>query len=305
MSKPDETPVSDTSNPVLWTVILVAFVAGSAWWFAYMFSGGAYHAKQHPKVLASGATGPVEPDHATLIADLEDPSPELLKLGKQVWLGGGCTACHGEDGNLGQSGARKMGQDALLNGNDPYSMYLTLVNGYNGMPAQGALSPEEKYAVVAYIRENFFKTSNESQYSLVNAEYLAAGGPNGPFPALGAGEGGPVIRGQDYILEAPVAGSMQQAVDAVDAAQVATARESIAAAAAKVDGDAARALQAIAKDERTGAYAVALVDAAKGPELTNFVALITDPGRDHFQPSLALLSQDQLTALAAVLREGR
>lgn len=309
MSEHSDTP-EERSNPVLWTVAMVAFIAAVAWWFAYMYGGGAYHAHQNPLSADAGDAGPVEPDHAALIQQLDDS--DMVDQGKAVYAAN-CTACHGADGGQGSNAAARSFLDQeFVNGADPYSMYLTLKNGLGaGMPAQGGLSAEEKYAVIAYIREEFLAESNPSQYISVDDTYLAEGGPNGPWPAPGGGGGGgdggsPASPGKDYQLTAPVAAAMARAERDVDRDAVASARARLRQAAAVADDPAvAAALQAIAEDEEAGAYVRALVDAAAEDRVAGFLRLLTDPGRDTYQPTLALLPRSRLAVLAGAIREGQ
>ncbi|MDA3959228.1 MAG: cytochrome c [Planctomycetota bacterium] len=304
MSDHSDIPAEKT-NPVLWTAALVIFVAVVAWWFAYMFAGGAHHANQNPLAIDAGASGPVEPDHVALIASLADPA--VVKEGKAVYAAN-CTACHGADGGVGtNAAARVFTADAFANGADPYSMYLTLKKGFQGMPAQGGLSAEEKYAVIGFIRETYLKDSNATQYIAVDDAYLAEGGANGPWPAPGGGaEGGdPVTSGKDFVVTVPVAAAMAKAERSADLASIGKAQAQLAAAANKTsDASVANALRVIAGDPKAGAYALALVKAAGKDSQADFLVLVTTPGRNSFQPELALLPQDRLAALAVAIREG-
>ncbi len=85
-----------------------------------------------------------------------------------------CITCHGNpdfEGSIPMS--RKFWSESFKAGYDPYSMYKILTKGYGSMPAQMTLTPQEKYDVIVYIRENFIKKNNDSQYFKVTPGYLA------------------------------------------------------------------------------------------------------------------------------------
>ncbi len=85
-----------------------------------------------------------------------------------------CINCHGNqaiDGSIPTS--HKFWSQPFKAGYDPFSMYQTITKGYGSMPPQLTLSPQEKYDVISYIRENFIKETNHSQYLNVTPGYLA------------------------------------------------------------------------------------------------------------------------------------
>ncbi|MCG8585252.1 MAG: c-type cytochrome, partial [Pirellulales bacterium] len=111
-------------------------------------------------------------DHAAQIRNLGS-----LDLGKSKQLYTQyCVNCHGKDGNKTVNPlARRFAKDPLRFGADPYAMWKTITYG-NGLmfPQAALLSPGERYLVVNYIREQFVKDSNPSQYSKITDDYLAA-----------------------------------------------------------------------------------------------------------------------------------
>ena len=165
------------SNPLIWTVGLVGFALALAWMFGSFMQKGYGDGKQHPKPRAPLA-GPAIPDHMALIKGmLVDNLGDAVSLGEGVYAKN-CITCHGADGQMGSGGARKFGAEALQNaeygdGTNPATLYHTLLNGWNGglMPKQGHLSDEEKYAVIAYMREKFYK--GKPEYRELNDTYLA------------------------------------------------------------------------------------------------------------------------------------
>lgn len=109
-------------------------------------------------------------DHAKIIRLVEN---RKLNRGKQIYEST-CCQCHGLDGNTPSlATARAFGTQKLKFGADPYSMFKTLSHGNGLMAAASALSPRERYEVVAYIRERFMKDSNPD-YFPVTPKYLSA-----------------------------------------------------------------------------------------------------------------------------------
>ncbi len=97
-----------------------------------------------------------------------------------------CFNCHGDAGTPGSMPtAAKFWQDPLKNGSDPLSMYHTLTRGYGMMAPQVRLTPQEKYEVIHFIREEFMKGQNPDQYFDITQAYLdslPAGDTLGPAP---------------------------------------------------------------------------------------------------------------------------
>ncbi len=108
-------------------------------------------------------------DHASILTAWND---DAFKRGEKIYQGI-CFACHG---NLEKAGSlptsRPFWKEPFKNGKDPHSLYLTLKNGYNQMPPQPWLTPSAAYDVIHYIREEFVKTNNPSEYAEITPEYL-------------------------------------------------------------------------------------------------------------------------------------
>ena len=121
-------------------------------------------------------------DHQGLIASWD---ANMLEQGAQVFKLR-CASCHGDllaEGTMPTSLRFPTGK--FKHGADPFSMYQTLTHGYGMMIPQRWMVPEEKYAVIHYIRETFLKDPNPSQYFPVDESYLAAlpkGDTRGPKP---------------------------------------------------------------------------------------------------------------------------
>jgi len=109
-------------------------------------------------------------DHAGLIRDFD---AEGFERGQQIYTAT-CVNCHGTpemEGSIPMS--TKFWEQPFKYGNDPFAMYNTITKGSGSMPAQLTLSPQEKYDVIAYIRENFVRPNNKDSYYRVSSEYLA------------------------------------------------------------------------------------------------------------------------------------
>ena len=121
-------------------------------------------------------------DHAGMISSLNKKSFER----GEVLYSRQCVNCHGtveKEGSLPTS--LRFAEGKFKNGSDPYSMYKTITYGYGMMVRQHWMVPEQKYDVVHYIREEYLKKHNPSQYTQINPAYLAnlpTGKSRGPKP---------------------------------------------------------------------------------------------------------------------------
>jgi putative heme-binding domain-containing protein len=123
-------------------------------------------------------------DHAGLIAGL---GASAFKRGAAIY-GRVCANCHGTKERAGSlPAAPRFASATLKNGADPYRMYRTLTDGFGQMAAQTWLVPEQKYDLIHFIREAYFKTDNPIQYARVDKSYLDGlprGTSRGPAPTL-------------------------------------------------------------------------------------------------------------------------
>jgi len=128
-------------------------------------------------------------DHRTLISELNNRSfrrgEEIFKLR--------CASCHGtleEEGSMPTSlrfASRGNSGGKFKHGNDPHTMYRTLTHGFGMMNAQRWMVPRQKYDVIHYVREQFLKPHNTTQYFDVTEKYLAGlptGDTLGPEPVV-------------------------------------------------------------------------------------------------------------------------
>ena len=137
-------------------VILALFVLASAGFMA--------------RDVESSVDRPVEnDDHAAILRGLD---AETLEAGRDIYVRA-CAACHGVEGGALLPSARSFDTDTLRYGNDPYAMWQTVTYGKGQMTAQSWLTPEERYYVIQYIREELVKPKNAGQYFEVTEEYLA------------------------------------------------------------------------------------------------------------------------------------
>ena len=109
---------------------------------------------------------------------LIDHAEVIRGLNKQTFIRGKdfynlvCAACHGNDGVSLLPRASSFNRDEFKFGSDPYSMWRTITNGAGEMGAQRWLEPEDRYAVIQYIREQFIKDKNPGAYFEITDEYL-------------------------------------------------------------------------------------------------------------------------------------
>ena len=109
-------------------------------------------------------------DHAQLIGE---PDEEAWFRGMKIY-NRICFDCHGNEEHEGSlPTAHKFWQDTFKVGNDPFAMYQSISRGYGLMPPQVLLSPQEKYDVIQYIREEFIKEKNPENYFTITESYLA------------------------------------------------------------------------------------------------------------------------------------
>ena len=127
-------------------------------------------------------------DHAAFVGDWADPSISraALKRGRDIYQRV-CANCHGTlDAPGSLPTAPRFAQGRLKAGSDPYSLYRTLTSGTGQMVAQTWMVPSQKYDVIHYLRETFFRERNPSLYAEVGPDYLAGlprGTSRGPEPA--------------------------------------------------------------------------------------------------------------------------
>ncbi|MEQ1906543.1 MAG: DUF6797 domain-containing protein, partial [Pirellulaceae bacterium] len=121
-------------------------------------------------------------DHPGMIASIDRSS---LAQGAEIFRLR-CASCHGDATSEGtMPTSLRFVSGKFKRGSDPYSLYQTLTHGYGMMNAQRWMVPEQKYAVIHYIRETFLREANPSQYFPLDDKYLAglpAGDTRGPKP---------------------------------------------------------------------------------------------------------------------------
>ncbi|EAR01777.1 DUF6797 domain-containing protein [Maribacter sp. HTCC2170] len=108
-------------------------------------------------------------DHAGIIADADR---ESYRRGERIYSSN-CINCHGNEeieGSIPLS--TKFWEQELKSGNDAYSMYLTITRGYGSMPPQPVLTPQEKYDVIAYIRQKFIQENTKVKLIASTPGYL-------------------------------------------------------------------------------------------------------------------------------------
>ncbi|MFP6899612.1 MAG: DUF6797 domain-containing protein, partial [Opitutales bacterium] len=112
-------------------------------------------------------------DHPAFIESLETGNREAFDRGKALYQLV-CINCHGTQKKAGTlPTALRFWEAPMKNGSEPRAMYRTLTKGFNQMVPQNWMTPEQKYQVIHFIREEFLKAANPSQYKKVNDTYLA------------------------------------------------------------------------------------------------------------------------------------
>ncbi len=97
-----------------------------------------------------------------------------------------CASCHGDLASEGtMPTSLRFSKGKFKRGSDPYTLYQTLTHGFGMMNAQRWMVPEQKYAVIHFLRETFLREHNPSQLFTTDEAYLAdlpAGDTRGPKP---------------------------------------------------------------------------------------------------------------------------
>ena len=111
-------------------------------------------------------------DHAEIVGAWND---EVLKEGETIYKTL-CVVCHGTKEQPGSlPTALRFTEGAFKNGSDPFSMYLTLTQGFGQMVPQPQYTTAQKYAVIHYIRETFLRPHNPSQFKDIDPAMLPLG----------------------------------------------------------------------------------------------------------------------------------
>jgi len=114
-------------------------------------------------------------DHGEIVGGWGEESFEQGKLIYQTL----CVVCHGTvDAPGSLPTAPQFTGGEIKNGHDPYSLYLTLTEGYEQMVAQPQYTTAQKYAVIHYLREAFFREHDPERLTELT-EDLLAGLPKG------------------------------------------------------------------------------------------------------------------------------
>jgi cytochrome c5 len=293
-------PVELTS-PLLWTVLMLAACATLAWWFFHWLGDGRVEGRRGERIpKAAAAAGEVEPDHQKLIANR---GQDVLDLGALVY-GKNCASCHGAQGNSNPSNMspppRNFQADAFRGplGGGPYALYTVVSHGLNGMPAFPALTPEQRYAVVHYIRETWVKTANAKNYVDRDPPAVVAQIP----PPGKAVEGGERVAPDRIEIKAPVQPLLAAIAD--DQAQAwnqcaAWLYAARRAAAGKPELAAAvKQLIALFDDQAEAGRVERVRQAVASGDRQAFTALLAgSDGSGEVRPYFSLLAEDQLAAL--------
>ncbi|HUY87966.1 MAG TPA: DUF6797 domain-containing protein [Pirellulales bacterium] len=121
-------------------------------------------------------------DHAGLLSEAGDA---VFERGEAIYQRV-CANCHGTVDRPGSlPAALAFASGRFKNGADPYGIYRTLTFGFGLMAPQSSMVPQDKYAVIHYVREAYLKPHNPTQFVAVDNAYLAGlpkGDTRGPAP---------------------------------------------------------------------------------------------------------------------------
>lgn len=111
----------------------------------------------------------VKADHRKLIGTMDENS---FKRGKSIY-NTLCITCHGTVEKVGNlPTALRFAQQPFKNGSDILTMYSTIYDGYGLMVPQKWMTPQQVYDTIHYVREEFLKKHNPSQYSVPDQKYI-------------------------------------------------------------------------------------------------------------------------------------
>ncbi|TAN22959.1 MAG: c-type cytochrome [Acidobacteria bacterium] len=178
-------------------VVLVAL------YFIYSAFGGEYRKSTFEARFDFNKPAPPGAAQVVDLRPLLLPTPKLLEEGKEVYASN-CVPCHGEDGY--GNGPRAAGLNPpprnyhsgkFRYGTSVLTLYHTVTNGSPGtaMPSFVALSPEERMAVVHYVRTDFIPKAAYQNNTPAQLEALATPAASGPtrLPPLNPVPQGPRI----------------------------------------------------------------------------------------------------------------
>jgi mono/diheme cytochrome c family protein len=289
----------ELTNPLLWTVGLVAMALFLAWLFFVCMDIGSADVRGEQKVADYMVSAEPTPDFEALIADR---GPATLAAGKQIF-DTNCATCHGVNGDTKGAttqGARNFRADAFKNpnGGGPYALYVVVSNGFNGvMPSFSAgFKPAQRMAVVQYVREAFVKKYNQEHYVEQDPADVLASIPKPGSSAAGGAEALPpnqrAVPGMTYQLMA-VAADQAASADAALATWAEAARDAAGDQPTRADAEALCDLVA-----RAPGLGVELRASAAGAAQERFASLLTggvEGGVDR--AAFLVMSKERVAAL--------
>ncbi len=165
MSQHSHGPKDFTST---WMYVPIALIATAvvAAVFASGFLQGGIAGKNAPVT-----TAPVEPVASVNVRALAEPTPELVRAGRQLYAVN-CASCHGEEGYGDGIQGRGLNPpvrnfhdlSGWKNGASVHGMWTTLENGIAGgsMAAYRVMPAEDRMSIIHFIRQNFMEEPPET-----------------------------------------------------------------------------------------------------------------------------------------------
>jgi len=293
----------EITNPLLWSVFLLAACLALVWWFFHWLDSGRVEGRRGERIPQVGkATMAVEPDHRKLAADR---SQDVIDHGALLYAKN-CASCHGTNGDnppsISGTPPRNFRTDAFKNplGGGPYGLYVVISRGFGSMPAFPSLSPADRYAVLTFVRETMVKPSNPQNYLANDPDSVLKS-----IPPPGAAAAGETVARNLIEIKAPIlpllAGISEEAGQkvALTSGWLARARHDAGDRPAL-----ATSVQQLIhlSDSRMGLVEL-LQAAVTKDDKSRFIALLVDTdGSGAVRPYFALLGEDQLAALFQFLK---
>lgn len=293
----------EVSSPLLWTVCILSIIGLLSFLFFRYLADGRVVGRHHGPIHVETAGEP-EPNHLALIADR---SPAVIDQGAVIY-GSKCASCHGTQGNSNPSNMNPPPRNFQVDswksglGGGPYALYLVMTHGQNTMPAFPGLTPQQRYAVVHFLRETWVKTANPKNYIDSDPPEVVK-----DIPPPGVAGGAEVVHDPSaqqvkapvHALMAGIAQDQTVALNELMAWIYAASRTAPPAQAGAVHQ------LAVLVEARPALVAQARAAVQAGDRQRFATVLTASDGSGAVNPFFALLPEDDLAALFQLLKGGK